>query len=55
VLERFVDATTSRGVDALIEGLVMHKVLSTAPVSRDQTREIIARAVRPTTTREDDQ
>ncbi len=48
VLERFVDATTARGVDALIEGLVMHKVLSTGPVSREQTREIIARAVRPT-------
>jgi DNA-binding transcriptional regulator YbjK len=48
VLERFVDPTTSRGVDALIEGLVMHKVLSTGPVSRQQTREIIARAVRPT-------
>jgi DNA-binding transcriptional regulator YbjK len=48
VLERFVDPTTSRGVDALIEGLVMHKVLSTGPVSREQTREIIARAVRPT-------
>jgi DNA-binding transcriptional regulator YbjK len=47
VLERFVDPTTSRGVDALIEGLVMHKVLSTRPVSREQTREIIARAVRP--------
>ena len=48
VLERFVDPTTSRGVDALIEGLVMHKVLSTRPVSRAETREIIARAVRPT-------
>jgi TetR/AcrR family transcriptional regulator, regulator of biofilm formation and stress response len=48
VLERFVDPTTARGVDALIEGLVMHKVLSTGPVSREQTREIIARAVRPT-------
>jgi DNA-binding transcriptional regulator YbjK len=48
VLERFVDPTTSRGVDALIEGLVMHKVLSTGQVSREQTREIIARAVRPT-------
>jgi DNA-binding transcriptional regulator YbjK len=48
VLERFVDPTTSRGVDALIEGLVMHKVLSTRPISREQTREIIARAVRPT-------
>jgi DNA-binding transcriptional regulator YbjK len=49
VLERFVDPVTARGVDALIEGLVMHKVLSTEPVSRDQTREIVARAVRPTT------
>jgi DNA-binding transcriptional regulator YbjK len=48
VLERFVGPTTARGVDALIEGLVMHKVLSTGPVSREQTREIIARAVRPT-------
>jgi DNA-binding transcriptional regulator YbjK len=48
VLERFVDPITARGVDALIEGLVMHKVLSTGPVSRAQTREIIARAVRPT-------
>jgi len=48
VLERFVDPVTARGVDALIEGLVMHKVLSTGPVSRAETREIIARAVRPT-------
>ncbi|MGY5882583.1 TetR/AcrR family transcriptional regulator [Modestobacter lacusdianchii] len=48
VLERFVDPTTSRGLDALIEGLVMHKVLSTRPVSRAETHEIIARAVRPT-------
>ena len=49
VLEQFVDATTARGVDALIEGLVMHKVLSTGPVSRAETHEIIARAVRSTT------
>ena len=48
VLERFVDPTTARGVDALIEGLVMHKILSTDPVSRAQTHEIVARAVRPT-------
>jgi DNA-binding transcriptional regulator YbjK len=47
VLERFVDPTTSRGLDALVEGLVMHKILSTRPVSRAQTREIIARVVRP--------
>ncbi|MCZ2814545.1 TetR/AcrR family transcriptional regulator [Modestobacter sp. VKM Ac-2984] len=52
VLERFVDPTTSRGVDALVEGLVMHKVLSIRPVSRAETREIIARAVRPTTPQE---
>jgi DNA-binding transcriptional regulator YbjK len=49
VLERFVDPVTARGVDALIEGLVMHKVLSTGPVARADTHEIIARAVRPTT------
>jgi len=49
VLERFVDPVTARGVDALIEGLVMHKVLSTAPVSRADTREIIARALRAPT------
>ena len=49
VLEQFVDAGTARGLDALIEGLVMHKVLSTGPVSRAGTREVIARAVRPTT------
>jgi DNA-binding transcriptional regulator YbjK len=55
VLERFVDSTTSRGIDALIEGLVMHKVLSTQPISRAQTREIIARAVRPTDSRQDGQ
>ena len=54
VLERFVDPTTARGVDALIEGLVMHKVLSTGPVSQEQTREIIARAVRPTQQEEND-
>jgi TetR/AcrR family transcriptional regulator, regulator of biofilm formation and stress response len=49
VLERFVDPTTARGLDALIEGLVMHKILSTDPVSREQTREIVARVVRPST------
>jgi TetR/AcrR family transcriptional regulator, regulator of biofilm formation and stress response len=48
VLERFVDPVTARGLDALVEGLVMHKVLSTGPVSREQTREVVARAVRPT-------
>jgi TetR/AcrR family transcriptional regulator, regulator of biofilm formation and stress response len=45
VLERFVDPVTARGVDGLIEGLVMHKTLSTAGVSRDQTRDIIGRLI----------
>jgi TetR/AcrR family transcriptional regulator, regulator of biofilm formation and stress response len=45
VLERFVDPTTARGIDALIEGLVMHKTLSTSPLPREQIRSIVARAV----------
>jgi DNA-binding transcriptional regulator YbjK len=45
VLERFVDPTTARGIDALIEGLVMHKTLSTLPLPREQIRSIVAHAV----------
>lgn len=46
VLERFVDPTTARGIDALIEGLVMHKVLATTSgATRAETRDIIARLV----------
>ncbi len=45
VLERFVDPVTARGVDALIEGLVIHKTLSTAPVPREQIRVIVARCL----------
>jgi TetR/AcrR family transcriptional regulator, regulator of biofilm formation and stress response len=46
VLERFVDPLTARGVDALIEGLVMHQTLSTGPkLSRSDIRTIITRAV----------
>ncbi|MFI7602747.1 TetR/AcrR family transcriptional regulator [Actinoplanes sp. NPDC049681] len=44
VLERFIDPTTARGVDALIEGLVMHKVLATTSgATRAETHDIIAR------------
>jgi len=46
VLERFVDPVTARGIDALIEGLVMHMTLSTAPFSRADTRTIVAAHVR---------
>lgn len=45
VLERFVDADTARSLDALVEGLVMHRMLSTAPATRAQTREAVARAL----------
>jgi TetR/AcrR family transcriptional regulator, regulator of biofilm formation and stress response len=44
VLERFMDPTTARGVDALIEGLVMHRTLATTPgATRDEIREIVTR------------
>lgn len=45
VLERHVDPVTARGVDALVEGLVMHKILSTAPATRADTRAIVDRAI----------
>ena len=44
VLERFMDPTTARGIDALIEGLVMHRTLATTPgATRAEIREIVAR------------
>ncbi|WP_298802598.1 TetR family transcriptional regulator C-terminal domain-containing protein [uncultured Pseudokineococcus sp.] len=45
VLERVVDPATARGLDALVEGLVMHRLLSTAPMGRDVVREAVRRAV----------
>jgi DNA-binding transcriptional regulator YbjK len=46
VLERYVDPITARGVDALIEGLVMHRTLATtAGASRADVRMIVARIV----------
>jgi DNA-binding transcriptional regulator YbjK len=43
VLERFVDPDTARALDALVEGLVMHRMLSTAPSPRTQTRMAVTR------------
>jgi DNA-binding transcriptional regulator YbjK len=43
VLERFVDPVAARGVDALIEGLVMHMTLSTGTFRRADTRTILDR------------
>jgi DNA-binding transcriptional regulator YbjK len=48
VLERFVDPVTARGVDALIEGLVMHLTLSTARFPRADTHAIVSRLVEVT-------
>jgi DNA-binding transcriptional regulator YbjK len=45
VLERFVDPVTARGVDALIEGLVMHKTLATTPVPVAEIRATVRRAL----------
>ena len=50
VLERFVDPETARCLDALIEGLVMHRMLSTAPAPRALTREAVTRVVAAATT-----
>ncbi|WP_205471323.1 TetR/AcrR family transcriptional regulator [Nocardioides sp. SYSU D00038] len=47
VLERVVDPITARGVDALVEGLVMHRVLALEPMPESTVRAAIARAVDP--------
>ena len=44
VLERFVEPTVARGVDALIEGVVMHRTLSTTGgATRAETHSIVDR------------
>ncbi|GLY07038.1 MULTISPECIES: TetR family transcriptional regulator [Actinoplanes] len=45
-LERHFDPATAREVDALIEGLVLHSVLSTDPMTPDQIRHAIERYLR---------
>ena len=45
VLERFVDPTTARGVDALIEGMIMHKTLATTGLDRSDIRTVVARVL----------
>ena len=50
VLHRYLDPVTARGVDALIEGLIIHSILSTAPVDRSDTIGYIDRALRSPTT-----
>ncbi|MEU4409800.1 TetR family transcriptional regulator [Streptosporangium sp. NPDC023963] len=45
-LERHFDATTARELDALIEGLVLHSVLSTDPMTPEQVRHAVHRYLR---------
>ena len=45
VLEQHLDPPTARMVDGLIEGLTMHRVLSTAPTTRAETRALLERAL----------
>ena len=45
VLERFVDPVAARGVDALVEGLIMHNALSPSPLGRKEIRTILARMI----------
>ncbi|MEU4540721.1 TetR family transcriptional regulator C-terminal domain-containing protein [Streptosporangium sp. NPDC023825] len=45
-LERHFDATTARELDALIEGLVLHGVLSTDPMTPEQVRHAVHRYLR---------
>ncbi|MFF1649155.1 TetR/AcrR family transcriptional regulator [Streptomyces sp. NPDC058240] len=43
ILERHFDAVTARQVDALIEGLTLHRALDDAPHDREPTRLAVAR------------
>jgi DNA-binding transcriptional regulator YbjK len=45
VLQRYIDPTTARGVDALIEGLIMHTILSTDPHPRTHTARYVEQAL----------
>ncbi len=49
VLEEHLDPATARLVDGLIEGLTMHRVLSTAPITRAKTRTLLERVLGPDT------
>jgi TetR/AcrR family transcriptional regulator, regulator of biofilm formation and stress response len=44
-LSRYVDPVSARGADALIEGLVIHRMLALTPVGDDEVRLFLERAV----------
>jgi DNA-binding transcriptional regulator YbjK len=45
-LERHFDPATARALDALIEGLVLHSALSTAPMTTEEIRAAVHRMTR---------
>lgn len=47
VLHRYVDAGTARALDALVEGLSLHKRLSNAPPSRAMVQDAVRRILQP--------
>ncbi|WP_243056351.1 TetR/AcrR family transcriptional regulator [Nocardioides sp. SR21] len=46
-LEQFVDPATARGLDAMIEGLVIHRMLATDPMPDAEVRQLVAKLVTP--------
>jgi DNA-binding transcriptional regulator YbjK len=47
VLARFTDPDSAARLDALLEGMIMHALLTTAPDPRERTRDAIERTLGP--------
>ncbi|MCA1219743.1 TetR/AcrR family transcriptional regulator [Streptomyces sp. 8L] len=47
VLARFTGAETAARLDALLEGMILHALLTTEPQSREETRAAVVAAVAP--------
>ncbi|MFJ1608674.1 TetR/AcrR family transcriptional regulator [Streptomyces sp. NPDC088253] len=47
VLARFTGPASAARLDALLEGMIMHVLLTTAPESRERTRDAIDQTLRP--------
>jgi DNA-binding transcriptional regulator YbjK len=45
VLRRYLDASTAIGLDALVEGLTIHMLLSTRPIDRARIASYVERAL----------
>lgn len=47
VLGRFTDPDSAADLDALLEGLILHRLLAPAPISRDRARATVLRGLPP--------